>query len=101
MRQKYLETLISFCIGVSWAVSFFISTYLFMHALPLGVFVALILALAGLAFGLVFVAFFEGLSMLQDIALEKKEQTKTLKKILESLSHHPKADALDEKIPNH
>lgn len=100
MRQKYLETLISFCLGVSWTLSFFLATYLFMHALSSGFFMAAVFGLLGLACGFVFVAFFEGLSMLQDITLEKKEQTRTLKKILESL-HSSKANVLDEKISNH
>ena len=45
-------------------------------------------------FGLVFVAFFEGLSMLQDIVVEKKRQTVLMESILAELKKENKtADA--------
>jgi hypothetical protein len=98
MKQKYLESLISFCLGVSWVFSFTLGAYLFMHALPVGVFSAILLFVLGVSFGLLFVAFFEGLSLLQDIAAEKKEQTKLLREISAKMSA-PKESA-DEEIPN-
>ncbi|MCI4399541.1 MAG: hypothetical protein JHC37_03160 [Campylobacteraceae bacterium] len=96
MRQKYLEILISFCLGVSWALSFGLAAYLFSHGLQAGFFTAFVLALVGLAFGFLFVAFFEGLSMLQDILLEKKEQTRLLREMLSKLKKPS-----DEKISDH
>jgi hypothetical protein len=98
MRQKYLEALISFCIGVSWVLSFVFAVYLFTHGLQLGFFSAVLLFILGLSFGLLFVAFFEGLSLVQDIAVEKKEQTKLLRDILAKMST-PKESA-DENILN-
>lgn len=98
MRQKYLESLISFCIGVSWVLSFCIAIYLFLHGLTIGFFTAVLLFIIGLSSGFLFVAFFEGLSLLQDIAAEKKEQTKILKDILSKLSA-PK-EPVNEEISN-
>lgn len=98
MRQKYLEALISFCIGVSWVFAFSFAAYLFTHGIQLGFFSAFLLFILGLSFGLLFVAFFEGLSLLQDIASEKKEQTKLLRDILAKMSA-PKESA-DENLPN-
>jgi len=98
MKQKYLESLISFCVGVSWVLSFMLGAYLFMHGLQVGFFSAVLLFILGVSFGFLFVAFFEGLSMLQDIAVKKKEQTKILKDILAKMSA-PKESA-DEQIPN-
>lgn len=98
MRQKYLEALISFCLGVSWVLSFALGTYLFMHGLSVGFFSAILLFLLGLSFGFLFVAFFEGLSMLQDMVLEKKEQTKLLREISAKMS--AKEESADETISN-
>ena len=49
-------------------------------------------------FGLAFVAFFEGLSMLQDIAIEKKRQTSLLESILGELKRDEKT--ADAQLPN-
>ncbi|MGE4399271.1 MAG: hypothetical protein AB7D29_07080 [Campylobacterales bacterium] len=98
MRQKYLESLISFCIGVSWVLSFSIGIYLFLHGLTISFFTAVLLFILGLSSGFLFVAFFEGLSLLQDIAAEKKEQTKILKDILSKLP--ASKESTDEEIPN-
>ena len=98
MRQKYLAALISFCIGVSWVLSFTLAMYLFTHGLQVGFFTAVLLFILGLSFGFLFVAFFEGLSLVQDIAVEKKEQTKLLRDILAKISA-PKESA-DENLPN-
>lgn len=98
MKQKYLESLISFCIGVSWVLSFSIGIYLFLHGLAIGFFTAVLLFILGLSSGFLFVAFFEGLSLLQDIAAEKKEQTKILKDILSKLQ--ASKESADEEISN-
>ncbi len=90
MKQKYQEILVSFCLGISWVLSFWIATYLFLYGFQTSFFTAVVYGIAGLSIGLLFVAFFEGLSLLQDIAAEKKEQTKTLKDILAALSSDEK-----------
>lgn len=98
MKQKYLESLISFCLGVSWVLSFTLGAYLFMHGLSVGLFSAILLFVLGVSFGLLFVAFFEGLSLLQDIAAEKKEQTNLLREISAKMS--VSKESADEEIPN-
>lgn len=98
MRQKYLESLISFCLGVSWALAFIFGAYLFMYGLSIGLFSAVLLFVLGVSFGLLFVAFFEGLSLLQDMAAEKKEQTALLREILAKMS--ASKESVDEKISN-
>lgn len=96
MKHKYLEALISFCIGVSWVLSLSLGAYLFMHGLSVGLFSAILLFVLGLSFGLLFVAFFEGLSLVQDIAAEKKEQTELLREISAKLA--VSKESADEKI---
>ena len=98
MRQKYLEILISFFIGLSWSVSVFLAAYLFFIGLHFGLLAAIFLGFLGACVGMLFVAFFEGLSLLQDIAAQKREQTKLLNEILSKLSSEKKPS--DEEIPN-
>lgn len=98
MRQKYLEALISFCIGVSWVLSLFFGAYLFLHGLSVGFFTALLLFVFGFSVGLFLVAFFEGVMLLGDMAAEKKEQTKILRDILSKLGDE--RGLLDDKISN-
>jgi len=98
MKQKYLESLISFCLGVSWVLAFTLGAYLFSYGLHAGFFSAILLFILGVSFGFLFVAFFEGLSLVQDIAVEKKEQTKLLKEILAQMSASKKS--ADEEISN-
>lgn len=98
MKSKYLETMISFSIGVSWALSFALGAYLFTVGLSFGLVTAVLLFFIGFCSGFLFIGFFEGLSMLQDITVEKKEQTKLLKEILDTLT--ASKESADEKIPN-
>lgn len=98
MKSKLIEALVSFCLGVSWVFSFFLSAFLFFYFFHFGFFISLVSALFGFMFGLVFVAFFEGLSMLQDIVVEKKRQTALLESMLGELKRDEKT--ADAQLPN-
>ena len=94
MKSKLIEAVVSFCLGVSLVFSFFISAFLFFYFFHFGFFISVLSSLFGFMFGLVFVAFFEGLSMLQDMLVEKKRQTVLMESMLAELKKENKtADA--------
>jgi len=86
MKQKYLSALISFCIGVAWVFSFTLGIYLFAYGISIGFLTAIFLFFLGISCGFIVVAFFEGISMIQDILVEKKRQTAILESILERVA---------------
>ena len=86
MKFSYPESVVSFFIGVSWIIAISLGVLFFMYSLALGIVSAILSSLVGLTIGFLFVAFFEALSLLQDIALQSKRQTALLEKLLTSLN---------------
>lgn len=84
--KNYLETLIGFLTGVSWALVIILFLKLFFSFLPFGIFYALLAGSLGFVVGLFLVVIVELFSLQIEKTKEIKKQTKLLEDILNKLS---------------
>lgn len=85
--KSYLEILIGFLAGVSWALAIIFFFKLFFSFLPFGVPYALLAGLIGFVAGLFLVVLIELFSLQIEKSKEMKKQTKILEEILKKISN--------------
>jgi hypothetical protein len=82
LRKSYIEFLISFLLGVSWALVFLGAVLFFFIFLRFGFFIGLLCAFVGAIFGLFMVLAVEIFSVQIQKLSELKRQTKLLETLL-------------------
>lgn len=83
MKTKFLENIISFLLGIFWALLILSALILFKSFYPLGVVTAIVIAVLSTAFWLLIIIFLE----IANIQIEKLKEEKRQTKLLESIKH--------------
>ncbi|WP_200762173.1 hypothetical protein [Nitrosophilus alvini] len=92
MRRSAVEVLISFLLGISWALALLSALFAFDFFYPFGLFTAIAGAIFGAFFWLVLIIFLEIASLQIDKYRELKQQTKLLSEIKDRLSNEKLSD---------